>query len=53
VGETCLIAAGEREQFRCTLTPVAETLDDKLKVPVSTWKALNSTAGDRVRIAPL
>ncbi|MBU2953490.1 arginine N-succinyltransferase [Marinobacter sp. F3R08] len=53
VGETCLIAAGEREQFRCTLTPLAETLDDKLKVPIATWKVLNKTAGDRVRIAPL
>ena len=51
--ETCLIAAGEGDQFRCTLTPVAETLDDKLKVPVSTWHTLNRTAGDRVRIAPL
>lgn len=52
-GETCLIAAGENEQFRCALTPVAETLDDKLKVPVSTWNLLHRTAGDRVRIAPL
>jgi arginine N-succinyltransferase len=53
VGETCLIAAGEGDQFRCTLAPVAETLEDTLKVPVSTWKILNRTAGDRVRIAPL
>ncbi|MBC7182676.1 MAG: arginine N-succinyltransferase, partial [Marinobacter sp.] len=53
LGETCLIAAGERDQFRCTLAPVAETLEDTLKVPVSTWKILNRTAGDRVRIAPL
>ena len=53
LGETCLIAAGEGVQFRCTLTPVAETLEDTLKVPVNTWKVLNKTAGDRVRIAPL
>ena len=53
LGETCLIAAGEGDQFRCTLTPVAETLEDTLKVPVNTWKILNRTAGDRVRIAPL
>lgn len=53
LGETCLIAAGEGDRFRCTLTPVAETLEDTLKVPVNTWKILNRTAGDRVRIAPL
>ncbi|GAA0843817.1 arginine/ornithine succinyltransferase subunit alpha [Marinobacter szutsaonensis] len=52
-GETCLIAAGEGDQFRCTVTPVAETLEDKLKVPVRTWQVLNKNAGDTVRIAPL
>lgn len=52
-GETCLIAAGEGERFRCTLTPVAETLEEKVKVPVRTWQTLNKSAGDTVRIAPL
>ncbi|KPQ28603.1 MAG: arginine N-succinyltransferase [Marinobacter excellens HL-55] len=52
-GETCLISAGEGADFRCLLTPVAETLADEVKVPVSTWHALNRNAGDPVRISPL
>ena len=52
-GETCLISAGQGAEFRCLLTPVAETLTDEVKVPVSTWHALNRSAGDRVRISPL
>ncbi|SFR45588.1 arginine N-succinyltransferase [Marinobacter gudaonensis] len=52
-GETCLIAGGEGEAFRCTLSKLSETLDDAVKVPVSTWKRLERTSGDRVRIAPL
>jgi len=52
-GETCLISAGEGEHFRCLLTPVAETLADDVKVPVSTWHGLESSAGDPVRISPL
>ena len=52
-GETCLISAGEGEHFRCLLTPVAETLADDVKVPVSTWHGLQSSAGDPVRISPL
>lgn len=52
-GDTCLIAAGEGADFRCTLTPVEESLDDELKVPVKTWRALGKSAGDAVRIAPL
>ncbi|MBE0485924.1 arginine N-succinyltransferase [Marinobacter sp.] len=52
-GETCLISAGEGAGFRCLLTPVAETLADDVKVPVSTWRALNCNAGDPVRISPL
>lgn len=52
-GETCLVAAGEGEHFRCLLTPMAETLTDDVKVPVSAWKGLEKSAGDRVRISPL
>lgn len=52
-GEICLISAGEGADFRCLLTPVAETLSDEVKVPVSTWHALNRSAGDPVRISPL
>ncbi len=52
-GETCLIGAGEGEDFRSTLTPVAETLEDKLKVPVTPGNTLDRTAGDRVRVTPL
>jgi len=52
-GETCLISAGEGELFRCLLTPVSETLAGGVKVPVSTWQGLESTAGDLVRISPL
>ncbi|MBD3639757.1 MAG: arginine N-succinyltransferase [Marinobacter sp.] len=52
-GETCLISAGEGEGFRCALTPVAETLEEKVKVPVRTWQALNKSAGDTVRVALL
>ncbi|KAA1175820.1 arginine N-succinyltransferase [Marinobacter salinexigens] len=52
-GDVCLISAGDGEGFRCTLTPVAESLDDQLKVPVKTWQILGKTAGDPVRIAPL
>ncbi|TNE94880.1 MAG: arginine N-succinyltransferase [Gammaproteobacteria bacterium] len=52
-GDTCLIAAGNGSDFRCTLTTVYESLDDQVKVPVKTWKALGKTAGDPVRIAPL
>lgn len=52
-GEICLISAGQGAEFRCLLTPVAETLTDEVKVPVSTWHALNCSAGDRVRISPL
>ncbi len=52
-GETCLIAAGEGEHFRCLLTPVAETLTDDVKVPVSTWRGLEASAGEWVRISPL
>ncbi|HLV77991.1 MAG TPA: arginine N-succinyltransferase [Marinobacter sp.] len=52
-GETCLIAAGEGAGFRCLLTQVAETLDDQVKVPVSTWHGLEKSAGDPVRISPL
>ncbi|MEC7377396.1 MAG: arginine N-succinyltransferase, partial [Pseudomonadota bacterium] len=52
-GETCLIAGGEGEAFRCTLSNLSETLDGAVKVPVSTWKRLERTSGDRVRIAPL
>ena len=52
-GENCLVAAGEGEHFRCLLTPMAETLTDDVKVPVSAWKGLEKSAGDRVRISPL
>src|SRR5690554_2398651 len=52
-GETCLISAGEGKHFRCLLTPVAETLSDDVKVPVSTWHGLESSAGAPVRISPL
>ncbi|WP_372987453.1 arginine N-succinyltransferase [Marinobacter sp.] len=52
-GETCLIAAGEGNDFRCALTPVAVNLEGKARVPVRTWQLLNKSAGDTVRIAPL
>ncbi len=52
-GETCLIAAGDGMDFRCTLTPVMETLAGEVRVPVKTWKLLGKSAGDPVRIAPL
>lgn len=52
-GETCLISAGEGEYFRCLLTPAAESLTGDVKVPVSTWYGLESSAGDLVRVSPL
>lgn len=52
-GETCLIAAGDGGDFRCTLAPVVETLSGKVRVPVRTWRTLGRSAGDPVRIAPL
>ena len=51
-GDTCLIAAGEGAEFRCTLAQVADTLEGTLKVPVSVWELLGKTAGDEVRVAP-
>lgn len=51
--ETCLISAGQGEDFRCTLTALGESLRSEVKVPVKTWKALSRSAGDEVRIAPL
>jgi arginine N-succinyltransferase len=52
-GETCLVSAGEGAEFRCTLTPVAESVDGQLKVPVKTWAVLGKGAGDPVRVASL
>lgn len=52
-GETALIAAGEGEQFRCVLSPMADALGDDIHVPLATWRALDASAGDRVRIAPV
>lgn len=52
-GETCLVSAGEGEYFRCLLTPAAESLTGDVKVPVSTWYGLESSAGDLVRVSPL
>jgi arginine N-succinyltransferase len=52
-GETCLVSAGEGPGFRCTLTPVAESVDGQLKVPVKTWAVLEKGAGDPVRVASL
>lgn len=52
-GDTCLIAAGEGEGFRCVLTPIAESVEGHLKVPVETWAVLGKSAGDSVRIAAL
>lgn len=52
-GPLWLLAAGEGSGFRCTLTPVGETLDAALKVPVNTWHRLGSDTGDSVRGVPL
>ena len=52
-GEQCLISGGELSRFRCTVSPLAETLTNDVKVPVKTWHVLGLTAGDQVRIAPL
>ncbi|HEY9118472.1 MAG TPA: arginine N-succinyltransferase [Marinobacter sp.] len=52
-GEMCLISGGEGEGFRCTLTPLTESLADEVKVPLATWKCLGRSSGDEVRIAPL
>ncbi|MFL1455216.1 arginine N-succinyltransferase [Marinobacter sp. GN3S48] len=52
-GDTCLISAGRGATFRCTLTPVGETLRKEIRVPVKTWKNLECSSGDDVRIAPL
>lgn len=52
-GDQCLIAAGEGEHFRCTLTPLSEALGDEVKVPLKTWQCLNKGSGDDVRITPL
>lgn len=52
-GDICLIAGGQGQDFRCTLAPVSDTLNGTLKVPVRTWQALNRSAGDPVRMAPL
>ncbi|MDX1597786.1 MAG: arginine N-succinyltransferase [Marinobacter sp.] len=52
-GDICLISAGWGEAFRCTLTPLGETLKNEVKVPVSTWQCLGCSSGDDVRMAPL
>ncbi|MEQ9545165.1 MAG: arginine N-succinyltransferase [Marinobacter sp.] len=52
-GDNCLISAGQGEAFRCTLTPLGETLKNEVKVPVSTWTCLGCSSGDDVRMAPL
>lgn len=52
-GDQCLIAAGEKEHFRCTLTPLSEALGDEVKVPLRTWQCLDKGSGDDVRITPL
>lgn len=51
--ETCLLASGEREAFRCTVTDISETLDDGVKAPLKVLKALGCSSGDWVRVAPL
>jgi arginine N-succinyltransferase len=51
--EVCLVAAGEGVDFRCTLTPVAESVEGQLKVPIKTWAVLGKSAGDSVRVASL
>ena len=52
-GERCLISGGDRADFRCTLSAMAETLTGDIKVPVKTWHCLGLDAGDAVRVSPL
>ncbi|MDX1757015.1 MAG: arginine N-succinyltransferase [Marinobacter sp.] len=52
-GETCLLASGEREAFRCTVTSISETLDEGVKAPLKALKLLECSSGDTVRVAPL
>lgn len=52
-GESCLICGGGQSQFRCTVTPLAETLTGDIKVPVKTWHCLGLDAGEPVRVSPL
>ena len=52
-GPLWLLAAGEGQGFCCTLTPVGETLDAALKVPIDTWRRLGGDTGDSVRGVPL
>ena len=52
-GELCLISGGTQAQFRCTLSPIAETLKGDVKVPVKTWHCLSLDAGDQIRVSPL
>ena len=52
-GETCLICGGEGGDFRSTLTPLSESLQDQVKVPPKTWEYLGLSSGDTVRVTPL
>ena len=52
-GELCLISGGTQAGFRCTVTPMAETLTGDVKVPVKTWHCLGFDVGEQVRISPL
>jgi arginine N-succinyltransferase len=51
-GELCLISGDSAAGFRCTLTPMTETLQGDIKVPVRTWHCLGLDAGDPVRVSP-
>ena len=52
-GETCLICGGEGGDFRSTLTPLSESLQDQVKVPPKTWEYLGLSSGNTVRVTPL
>ncbi|WP_336365880.1 arginine N-succinyltransferase [Marinobacter sp. C2H3] len=52
-GDTCLVAAGEGGEFRCTLGPVSDSVDNQARVSVDLWHRLGCGPGDTVRLVVL
>ncbi|WP_150910875.1 arginine N-succinyltransferase [Marinobacter halotolerans] len=52
-GDLYLICGNSQAQFRCTISPMTETLSGDVKVPVRTWHCLGLDAGGQVRVSPL
>lgn len=52
-GETCLLASGEGEKFRCAVTGISETLNEVVRAPLPVLHALGCESGGDVMVAPL